>query len=199
MPEPPSALRAPASVDVVDAIYDRRSVRSYLPQPVPADTIRRLLAAAVQAPSAMNKQPWAFVVVQDRALLQRLSDRSRDLLLAGLTPGSPFWKYKEQFEAPGFSVFFDATTLIVICASPAEWPPNEDCCLAAQNLMLAAHGLGLGTCAIGLARQAVDEPVFRRELCIPDDHRPVLPIVVGFPRAPVAPTPRAEPKVLRWR
>jgi len=194
-----SDLRARAGVDVIDAIYDRRAVRSYLPRPVPEVTIRRLLAAAVQAPSAMNAQPWAFAVVQEPALLRRLSDRSKALLLATLRADSPLWDHRPQLQDPAFSIFYDASTLVVIYAAPAEWPPHEDCCLAGQNLMLAAHGLGLGSCVIGLARQALDEPEFRRELGVPDDHHAVLPILLGYPSAPVEPTPRTEPRVLGWR
>jgi nitroreductase len=192
-------LRAPTGVDVIDAIYDRRAVRSYLPQPVPKAAIHRLLAAAVQAPSAMNAQPWAFAVVQQPALLKRISDRSKELLMATLRPDSPLWDHRPQLQDPAFSIFYDATTLIVIYAAPAEWSPHEDCCLAGQNLMLAAHGLGLGTCVIGLARQALEEAEFRREFGIPDDHHAVLPILVGYPSAPVEPTPRDAPRVLSWR
>jgi nitroreductase len=100
---------------------------------------------------------------------------------------------------PSFDVFYGAPTVIVVCAAPAEWPANEDCCLAAQNLMLAAHGFGLGTCPIGLARGAIDEPATKRELGIPDDHSVVLPIAVGVPRERVAPTPRRAPILLAWR
>ena len=195
----PTDSRAPAGVDVIDAIYERRSVRSFRDEQVADALIQRLLAAATQAPSAMNAQPWAFVVVQDRELLQRLSDSSKQTLLAGLTPDSPMWAHREALEDPGYSVFYDAGTLIVICAAPGDWPPDEDCCLAGQNLMLAAHGLGLGTCVIGMARQALDLPELRAELGIPDDHVPVLPIIVGHPREAAAPTPREAPRVLSWK
>jgi nitroreductase len=137
--------------------------------------------------------------VQDRALLGRISDRAKQLSLARLKPGTPLWEHHAALEDPAFNVFYDGGTLIVICARPAEWPPHEDCCLAAQNLMLAAHGLGLGTCPIGFAREALNEPEFRRELGLPDDHEAVLPILLGYPRERPRPTPRDEPRVLAWK
>lgn len=192
----PSDHRAAAGVDVIDAIYDRRSVRSYRDQQVTDAELHRLLEAAIQAPSAMNVQPWAFVVVQDPALLKRLSDRSKELMLAVMPPDA---EHRAGLEDPDYCVFYDAGTLVVICASPAQWPPNEDCCLAGQNLMLAAHGMGLGTCVIGMAREALGEPAFRQELGIPDDHEVVMPIIVGHPNEQPEPTPREAPKVLGRR
>src|SRR5690349_11185047 len=64
---------------VLDAIFTRRSVRGYSPQPVEPSVVTALLDAAVQAPTAMHAEPWAFVIVQDRAALRRISDRAKGL------------------------------------------------------------------------------------------------------------------------
>lgn len=186
-------------VDVMDAIYERRAVRAYTGRAVDADTIHRLIDAAIRAPSAVNQQPWAFVVVQDPALLKRISDRAKKLSLAHLKPGTPLWEHRAMLESQSFNVFYDAGTLIAICAAPGAWPPNEDCCLAAQNLMLAAHGLGLATCPIGFAREALNEPEMKRELGIPADHSVVLPIIVGHAREHPEATPRRAPHILSWK
>jgi nitroreductase len=191
--------RTRCGVDVMDAIYDRRAVRAYSKRKVDAETVRRLIDAAIQAPSAVNQQPWAFCVVQDSALLQRISDRAKVLSLARAKPGTPLWEHRSMLEDPKFDVFYDGSTLIVLCAGPGILPPNEDVCLAAQNLMIAAHGLGLGTCPIGFAREALNEPGAKRELGIPDDHSVVMPILVGYPRERPAPTPRREARILSWK
>ncbi len=194
---PPSRVRC--GVDVMDAIYERRAVRAYTRRMVERETVQRLIEAAIQAPSAVNQQPWAFVVVQDAALLRRLSERSKQLSLAELKPGTPLWEHRAMLADPAVDVFHGASTLIVVCATPAAWPANEDCCLAAQNLMLAAHGLGLGTCPIGFARGALNESATKQELGIPADHSAVFPIALGQPRDRPAATPRRPARILTWR
>jgi len=199
MSSAPVLQHARSGVDTIDAIYDRRAVRSYRPDAVGEETIRTLLDAAIHAPSAVNAQPWAFAVVQDTKLLQRISDRAKKLSLERIRPGTRLWEHRAMLEDPGFNVFYDARTLIVVCAAPGDWPPNEDCCFAAQNLMLAAHALGLATCPIGFARDALNEPDWKRELAIPSDHSVVIPIIVGHAREQPPPTPRKDARILSWR
>lgn len=188
-----------SGVDALDAIYERRAVRAYTARTVEKERVLALIEAAIQAPSAVNQQPWAFVVVQDAALLRRISERSKQLTLAELKPGTPLWEHRAMLQDPGFDVFHGGTTLILVCAKPGLWPASEDCCLAAQNLMLAAHALGLGTCPIGFAREALNEPGAKAELAIPADHSVVMPILVGYPRErPVRP-PRREACILAWK
>jgi nitroreductase len=189
----------PCGVDVLEAIYRRRAVRAYTDRKVEERLVRALIEAAIQAPSAVNQQPWSFVVIQDRTLLERISRRARELSLALLRPGTPLWEHRAMLQDPAYDVFHGGGTLIVICAAPGLWPTNEDCCLAAQNLMLAAHGLDLATCPIGLAREALQEPETKRELAIPADHSVVLPILVGYPRERPAPTPRRPARILSWK
>ena len=186
-------------IDLLDAIHARRAVRAYTSRPVEPDVVRRLLDLAVRAPSAVNAQPWAFVVVQDVALLKRISDRAKVVTLAHAKPGTRVWEHRAMLEDPAFNVFYDATTLIVICAAPAGGQTSEDCCLAGQTLMLAAHGLGLATCPIGFAREALNEAEFRRELAIPADHAAVFPLIVGYAREVPLATERRAPRILAWK
>jgi nitroreductase len=186
-------------MDTMHAIYHRRAVRSYTSAPVASQTLQTLLDAAVQAPSAMNCQPWAFVVVEDQARLDRFSAEAKRFVLAGMTPGSPLERLRESLEDPGFHLFYHAPALIVICARPGFGWAETDCALAAQNLMLAACAAGLGSCWIGLAQGWLNQPEGKRELGIPDDHRVVAPIIVGYPQAETPPVARKAPEVLAWR
>lgn len=190
--------------EMLNAIYHRRAVRAYLPRQPDEAQIRELLAAAVQAPTAMHLEPWRFVVVQDKARLKRYSDRAKSLLVEPAVAvgwGSAARRKKSHpamLEDPAFNIFYDAGTLIVVCRA-ADTPFAEaDCWLAAQNLMLAAHAKGLATCPIGFAVKVLNEPDVKRELGIPAEGAAVAPVILGTAKAEAAPVSRKAPLVLRW-
>lgn len=176
---------------VFEAISSRRSVRAYAPEILDHGTVSKLLKAAVRAPTAMHAEPWAFVVVQDRALLKKLSDRAKPLFLEKLHHAPAI------FQDPGFDVFHGAGTLVVICAKPGPFS-DADCWLAAENLMLAACAAGLGSCVIGSSVDALNLPESKQELGIPPEYDAVAPIVVGATSGEAPPTSRRDPAVLAW-
>lgn len=186
-------------MDVLDAIYSRRSIRAYSDQLVEKATVEALITAAIQAPSSMNEQPWAFVIVQDPKLLTRWSERIKAHVLKRLKPGSVLAKYRDMLASSEYHVFHQAGTLIIICAKPGAHNGVEDCSLAAQNLMLAAHAMGLGTCPIGFARPWLSRAGIKRSIGIPASYVPVFPVVVGYPRGEAAAVARNEPEILVWR
>jgi len=83
-------------MDIIDAIYHRRSVRDYKPDAVSRELIDALVAAAVHAPSAMNLQPWAFIVIEGRDALSRYAERAKRHLLETMTPDSPLFHYRDH-------------------------------------------------------------------------------------------------------
>lgn len=186
-------------MEVMEAIYQRRAVRAYTEQGVDRETVMQLLHAAIQAPSAINQQPWAFVVIQDAELLKRYSDRAKGCALEGMGASTALNALRDMLAKSEYNIFYDAGTLIVLCAKPGVLNAEEDCCLAAQNLMLAACGLGLGTCPIGFARVWLNRPEVKEELDIPAAYRPVFPLIVGYPRETPPPVPRKEPEIVTWR
>jgi nitroreductase len=173
-----------AAMPVLEAIGSRRAVRAYTDQPVPADTIHALLHAAVEAPTAMHVEPWVFLVIQDRALLARISDRAKRILAARTDHDGLVRSASGPIVAlpPELNIFYDAGTLIVICARAHGPFATADCWLAAQNLMLAACALGYATCPIGFAVPALNAP-----------------IIVGVARETPHRQPRREPEILAWR
>jgi nitroreductase len=192
----------------LDAIFTRRSVRAYTGQQLDKPTVQALLDAAVQAPTAIHLEPCAFVVLQDSVTLKRLSDLAKSMWARELSHERSLHTIGEAIRArlademanPDMSLFYDAGTLIVICAKPLGPFAVADCWLAAENLMLAACAMGLGSCCIGSAVSALNSPGIKRELAIPEDVVAVAPIVVGVPRAePVGPVERKTPEVLYWR
>jgi nitroreductase len=190
-----------ADMSLMDAIYKRCSVRSYSPERLDKDTIHTLLAAAVRAPTAVHAEPWVFAIIQDTSTLKRLSDRAKPLFLeemlrAHLNRGG---HSLEMFARPDFNMFYNAGTLIIICGKPAGPFLVADCWLAAENLMLAAHSMGLGTCVIGAAVPALNTPDVKAGLGIPEELTPVAPIIVGVPSGETPPTARKKPEVLFWK
>ena len=185
-------------MELIEAIYKRRAVRDYTDKSVTKEALMSLLNAAVHAPSAMNTQPWAFVVVQNRERLKDCSDRAKAHLLMSLAPGSPLNAHREVLADPATSIFYNAGTLVIICAKPQGLDPAEDCALAAQNLMLAAHAAGLATCPIGLARAWLNVPEVKQELGIPPDYTPVFPLIVGFPATTPPAVARRDPEIVKW-
>jgi nitroreductase len=185
-------------MEVMEAIHGRRAVRSFLPGVLEEESIRKLLQAATHAPSAMNAQPWAFVIVQDKARLDRYSKRAKALLLARAGDDAKGARYRQLLSDPGFDIFYDAGTLIVICAESSSDYAQADCWLAAQNLQLAAVAAGLGTCCIGLAVALLNEPEIKSELGIAPGMSAIAPLIVGKPRAQPPAVPRKQPRVLAW-
>jgi nitroreductase len=194
-------------LSALDAIFMRRSVRTYSAQPLDEATIRGLLDAAVQAPTAMHTEPWAFVIVQDQATLKRISDRAkgswieaaghyRDLHVGVDAPLASV--FATRFASPDFCVFYDASTLIAIGARPLGPFVAADCWLAAENLMLAACALGLGACCVGAAVPALNSPDTKAELGIPTGVEIVAPIIVGVSREEPRDAFRKTPMIVSW-
>jgi len=188
-------------ISAMDAIHGRRSVRAYTPQRLDQATIHTLLAAAVRAPTAIHEEPWAFVILQDADMLKRVSDHAKGFFVeemhrAHLDRGG---HTLAKFEQPDFNIFYDAGTLIVICGKSTGPFIVADCWLAAENLMLAAFSLGLGTCVIGSAVSGLNTPAIKDALKIPPDMSAIAPIIVGVPSDESAVTSRKEPHVLSWK
>jgi len=196
-----TAIEKPLKKTVFEAILARRSVRAYAPDTLDRNTIQTLLEAAVRAPTAMHEQPWAFVVVQDHALLQRLSDLAKPIFVEEVRHrNSQGTSHSfDHFIRPDFNIFHGADTLIVICAKPSSPFVAADCWLAAENLMLAATAIGLGSCVIGSAVAALNIHKVKAELGIPDEYSAIAPIVVGVPSGETRATSRKDPKVLLWK
>jgi nitroreductase len=190
----------------MQTIYQRRAVRAYGPEKLDRATIEELLMAAVQAPTAMHLEPWAFVVVQEKLRLRRYSDRAKALLLdQGRSTDSMVHardphphEHLAMLADPSFNIFYDAGTLVVICRKSGGAFVDADCWLAAENLMLAATAKGLGTCCIGFAVAVLNTADVKQELGIPADGAAVAPIIVGVPSATPASVPRKAPDILSW-
>ncbi len=179
-----------------DAILGRRAVREYTDQAIDEQAVRRLVAAAVQAPSAVNEQPWTFTVARDRNRLDRISREAKAHMLATMPAGVHSAHFRSLLSDPDFDIFHRAPALVVISARAQGPWIVEDCALAAENLMLAAFAEGLGTCWIGFAQSFLNTPSGKAILGLPEAWVPVAPIIVGRPKRAPPPVPRKEPEIL---
>ena len=187
------------TLTVRDAIFGRSSVRAYTPQLVDRPALQMLLEAAVRAPTAMQGEPWQFVIVQDAARLKRLSELAKKFFAEEARHLHPVRSSQDVVSHPDFNVFYDAGTLVVICARAKDSSVVADCWLAAENLMLAACAKGLGTCVIGLAVTALNTPEWKKELGIPAETIVFAPIIVGTPSGETPLVSRKTPEILTWK
>jgi len=181
-------------MNIEQAIYGRCSVRDFADGAVDDDHIHRLVNAAVAAPSAVNRQAWHFDVVRGRGVLSTMSRQIADhMRLTAPVAASP--NLQQMMADPHFEVLHGAPALIII-SGPADSPwVVADCTLAAQNLMLMAYSLGLGTCWIGSAEGWLASPHGRSAIGLDATLRPVAPIIVGHPRQAPVPVPRNTPDI----
>jgi len=164
-----------SEMDAMEAILSRRSIRKYRSEPVPREVIDELLIAAMSAPSAGNEQPWHFVVIDDREVLNKIpqfhpdSERSLSPPVAILVCGN---LNEERFKGMGFWVL--------------------DCSASTINLLTAVHAKGLG---------AVWSPVYpdeeritdiRKLLGIPEHVVPFSLIPIGYPAEKKPPANRYD-------
>lgn len=183
-------------MNIDDAIAGRRSVREYTAQNVEKAAITRLIQTAILAPSAVNQQPWVFSVVAERELLDRISGGAKRHMLETIKGNPHEAHFRAHLDDPDFHVFYHAPALIVIAAGAAGPWITEDCALAAENLMLAAHARGLGTCWIGFAQSYLNTAEGKQALGLPAEAVPVAPIIVGHPKLPPPPVPRNPPNII---
>jgi len=149
-------------MELMEAILTRRSIRKFKNKPIPNEILDKLLHAAMQAPSAGNRQPWHFIIITEREKLNKIPD---------------FHPYSKMLK--------EAPLAILICAKVETdkycdyWV--QDCSAATQNLLLAAHGLGLG--AVWLGIYPIQERVsgIKDLFNLPPDIVPLSLNAIGYP------------------
>jgi len=184
-------------MELMDAIMSRRSVRKYTSESVGREVVEKLIDAAIQAPSAMNSQNWAFGVIQGADKLKEYSDRTKKHLLA--CEYEWLAGYKEFLSNPDTNIFYNAPCMVVIYAGSSAPLADVNCCLAAENLMLSARDMGLGTCWIGFTGLLLNQPDVKKEMGVPDDYTAVAPIIIGHPSEEMPQPPRNAPEILFWK
>ena len=164
---------------VIDAILNRRSIRKYSGKTVDKSDIHLLLKAGMYAPSARNEQPWHFIVIDDRGLLNRIREVH-----------------------PYASMLSGAALAILVCGdenlelSKGYWP--VDCSAATQNILLAAHALGLGAVWLGVYPRTERQSAINKIFKLPSHVQPFSLISIGHPAEEKGIPDRFKDDRIRW-
>lgn len=166
----------------MDAIFKRRSIRKYTEQTVPEELIDKILRAGMAAPSAVNEQPWHFVVIQDRAILDEIPK---------------FHPYSKMLK--------EANVAIVVCGDTTGLHPHgswvQDCSAATQNMLLMAQSLGLGSVWLGVYPGQDKVNPLKALINLPEHIVPLCIVSIGYPAESKEPANRYNPERIhrnRW-
>ncbi|MGA3291046.1 MAG: nitroreductase family protein [Candidatus Bathyarchaeia archaeon] len=179
---------------VIEAIKLRRAIRSYEDKPVLESVIQTMLEAATYAPSAINVQPWKFTIVTKKAEMNRLSDIAKPALVRALPDvgDEGLVGLKKRLTDPNYNIFYNAPLLIFVSGAKSPYVVY-DCTMAAQNMMLAAYTLGIGSCWIGTAVPTANDPKIKPSLGIPEDHDVHAAVIFGYPKGGFPKAPLKSP------
>lgn len=177
--------------EVLSAILGRRSIRAYQSRQIDDASLEAILEAGRYAPSAHNEQPWHFTVVQNRELLDRINRETK----AEMAKSDNDW-VRRMGNDPSFRVTYDAPTLIVVSGRRGAIAYPVDCAAAIQNMLLAAHSLGIGSVWLGLLRFWLDKPEAARLLQIPEGYEPYHAAAFGYPAGEIPPAPERRRDVV---
>lgn len=210
---------------LVNLMASRRSCRNFTDQPVDRPILEDLVKAGITAPSGSNCQPWSFTILPDRQAVDRFGQRVGDFfrktnrlskkrwLRLGLKwIGRPELDAYYRLHLPTVEsaltawqrgerdlLFHGAAAVIVVAAHKHASCPGEDALLATQNMLLAAHAMGLGTCLIGFAIEAMrrDQAIVR-QLGIPGNETPFAVVAVGWPNETYQRVAGRKPAAIRY-
>lgn len=186
-------------MNVLDCINGRRSIRKYTSEIIDEQTMKNLLSLGTKAATGSNQQPWGFLVIQDKDEIQRLSDETKKYLLENLSLYPYLEQYRDWLLNKSYSVFNNASTLLVIYGNTESHWHVYDCTLCAGNIMLAAQSMGIGTCWIGFAEHTLNTPEFKKAYAIPEHYALVCPMSMGYFKTGLPTAQRNEPTIFTWK
>ena len=194
--------------EVMNTILHRRSIRRFDSRQIEESALQEILQAGLYAPSAGGRQDVIFAVCQDREINERLGRIKRANSHPRMATAASYVSREQPSIADDpklTNAFYDAPTVITFFAPKQFLFSVDDCAVAAENMMLAADALGIGSCYIGQGWPAFADPYGQEVLKnwrIPTDHYAVMQLVLGYPREGdrhPTPKPRKKDRVLYIR
>jgi nitroreductase len=166
-------------MDIMDTILTRRSIRKFMPDPLSDDLIKQLIKAGMHAPSAVNKQPWEFLVFRDKKSMRAIVNIH-----------------------PNAAMLLDANIGLLVC-----WDENRqhdvgygpvDCAAATQNILLAAHGMGIGAVWVGLYPRQARMDAVQKIFSLPEHIKGFAVIALGYPAEQKTMPQRFDPQKIHY-
>jgi nitroreductase/NAD-dependent dihydropyrimidine dehydrogenase PreA subunit len=229
----------PELTETEKVIYNRRSIRLYKNKPVPAELVHRVIEAGRFAPSAGNNQPWKFIVIRNKALIDEIDVKCKKFCRMVMKATMPrpwvdkqvpgdktaalkFWQkailrlliaFRGPNELdprargginaiasdPDYHTFFHAPVLIILLADKRGIGSVElDTGICGQNMVLAAHSLGLGTCWVSLIDGLQGFPRFKKQLGITEPFEIVTSLTLGYPKGKIDNIVKREQARVVW-
>lgn len=193
--------------DVMETVLHRRAIRRFSEKQIEETSLQQILQAGLYAPSAGGRQGVLFAVCQDKEINERLGRIKRANARPHMATATSFVSREQPSIADDPNItnaFYGAPTVITLFAPRDFLFSKEDCALAAENMMLAADALEIGSCYIGQGWEAFGDPYGQEILKvwnIPISHYAVMQLLLGYPREGdrhPEPKPRKPGRVLRF-
>ncbi|MDX8339621.1 nitroreductase family protein [Draconibacterium sp. IB214405] len=165
-----------------ELIIKRRSIRNYLDKSVSIDLIQSIIKESILAPSAGNGQPWQFVIVSKREMIDKISVECKKNFIERIAanPNDYAKRYEKMLLNESFNIFYHAPAVVFIVGESHIKNLVADCSLAACYFMFSATSKGLGTCWVNFGTE-INDPKLRRELGLTANHKIIAPLAVGYP------------------
>lgn len=185
--------------DIIEVIKNRRSVREYKTEQIPDKEIEFLIDCARYAPSGFNMQPWSFLVIKNKEALKKISESGKKSMIPMLEPMKNASQKARDFlvflKTKGTDMFYNAPVLVIILGNKNAPTVDFDCPMAAQNMMLAAHSRGIGSCWVGGVLPALMDEKLLKELGAPEGYKAVAPLIFGYPKGKTQMPEKIEPEI----
>jgi len=182
-------------VELDVCIKGRRSVRAYTDESISKQQIEAVLEAGTWAPTGMGREPWRFIIVEDKKLIKLVSDATKECVKQMMPP------LAKQFCTEADIVCYNAPMLVLVCTEKdQQWGhvSQLDSVLATQNMFLKAYELGLGTCYMGFVQLLNSKPDVLRKLGVPENCEMTVPFIIGHPKAKQGKGKRSKPVITNW-
>lgn len=182
--------------ETLKSIRNRRSTRAFLPEQLKDTETQAIMDAAIYAPSATNKQPWHFTVVQNKDMIDRLNASFKEIAKKSDN------EYIRRFaDNEKFHVFYNAPTVVLVSGDANNNYASVDCAAAVENMLIAAESLEIGSCWIGLIAYLLNSEEgkeFVQQLGIPEGYKQIHAVCLGYKKIKVTNAPARKENTVNY-
>jgi nitroreductase len=182
--------------ETINTILKRRSIRKFKTDQIKESDIEQILNAAIHAPSAKNQQKWHFTVVQNKDMINKMVEITKENIR-----NSDNDTFKERISSPNYHTYFHAPTVIVVSGEENHKPIKLDCGMAVQNLLLAAESLGINSVVMTSTEflfASKDPSAIKKELGIPEGYGHICMVALGHAEGAIPSVPRRNKEVVTY-